>query len=1188
MLKKIICSFAAASMMMAALPADFTVLAEADDPVSAVYPAGVTVSADEDSPTGYTAHFVYDGTGLPAGAEITSVSLHGSFRLISSDQDLSVGSDHALTEYVNGDFTANVHPHTRASGQSGIWGYEWVFDLVADPETGAYSLDIPMISGAHYYYYTVTYMLDGETNTLTTDDPANPSPCRENEEYSDSETGDITHSIVYGKWDPAKQSLSPDLDAMTPYEGEKGTLVYAEYKGSLKDAQDIGIYLPAGYDPDREEPYRVIYLTHGAGGNETYWFSQPQAVNIMDHVIGENPDREAIVVGMDNTLYSVGFDWHYAEIADNVIDYIVPYMEENYNVSADPQDRAFAGFSMGAMTTTYMAFHHADEFGYFGIFSGCNIGNATFREGFEYDENRFYDEGAADYLKEVYENIEPTDALLDSLVFTMAGDCDTAVFANGFGYYGAYETIRDWCAEYLPEGHFIDGGLVHGSHDIYTWAQCLETFARDIVWGAGAEIPEEGVKVEADENSPSGYTATFVYNPANDGRLELKADEKVVSVQTVGSFRLLTGSADMSEGSDHGLDTYVNGDYCANVHPHTRTSGQSGIWGYQWPFDMKEIQGVFVLSIPMISGAHQYSYRVTIEADDGSSRTVTLDDPANPSMCRENEAFSNSYTSDVNVSIVYGKWDPVKQSESPNLDYLNPHDGRTGTLEYVTYAGTLAPDQDMGVYLPAGYDPYREEPYRVIYLSHGAGGNETYWFSMGQAGNAMDAIAASDPDQTAIVVSLDNTLFAWNYPQIADNVVNYVIPYMEEHYNVSSDAQDRGFAGFSMGAMTTTYMAFHHPDTFRYFGIFSGCNIGNATFREGFEYDSSIFNTEHGAEYLREVYENIEMDDSLKKSLVVTMAGTSDTAVYANGFGYYGAYETIRDWCAEYMPEGHFIDGGLVPGSHDLYTWGQCFYTFAKDYAWSLSGENSLTLNTAEAELPTRTTLLLSANKDVTWTSSDEKIATVDENGLVTALRYGKVTITATAEDGETATCEIQTRYYDVNDDSKYYWTPVYWAADNVITKGYDNVYFGPQNNCTREAVVTFLWRLAGKPEPKTTKNPFSDVSSDKYYYKAVLWAAENGITKGYKDGTFRPDDTCLREHVVTFLYRYAGSPSVKPTVNPFNDVKLSDYYYRAAVWANENGIANGYSEGEHAGGFGPKLDCLREHVVTFLCRFAK
>ena len=268
------------------------------------------------------------------------------------------------------------------------------------------------------------------------------------------------------------------------------------------------------------------------------------------------------------------------------------------------------------------------------------------------------------------------------------------------------------------------------------------------------------------------------------------------------------------------------------------------------------------------------------------------------------------------------------------------------------------------------------------------------------------------------------------------------------------------------------------------------------------------------------------------------------------------------------------------------YIW-NFFRDFARDTETGELLRALLTINTEKAEIATNSTLQLTANKKAEWTSSDEKIATVDENGLVTALRYGKVTITATAENGETAACDIQTRYYDVNDDSKYYYKPVYWAADKAITKGYDNVYFGPQNNCTREAVVTFLWRLAGQPEPKSTKNPFSDVQSGKYYYKAVLWAAEQGITKGYKDGTFRPDDTCLREHVVTFLYRYAGSPAIRPLTNPFNDVKMSDYYYRAAVWANQNRIANGYSTGEHAGGFGPKLDCLREHVVTFLYRYA-
>jgi hypothetical protein len=136
--------------------------------------------------------------------------------------------------------------------------------------------------------------------------------------------------------------------------------------------------------------------------------------------------------------------------------------------------------------------------------------------------------------------------------------------------------------------------------------------------------------------------------------------------------------------------------------------------------------------------------------------------------------------------------------------------------------------------------------------------------------------------------------------------------------------------------------------------------------------------------------------------------------------------------------------------------------------------------------------------------------------------------------------------------------------------------------------MVTFLWRLSGKPEPKSTASAFSDVDSSAYYYKAVLWAAEKGITKGYDDGTFRPDDTCLREHAVTFLWRVAGKPAAKTKTNAFNDVSVSDYYYTAALWANENGIAKGYSEGEHAGGFGPKLDCLREHIVTFMYRYAK
>ena len=259
---------------------------------------------------------------------------------------------------------------------------------------------------------------------------------------------------------------------------------------------------------------------------------------------------------------------------------------------------------------------------------------------------------------------------------------------------------------------------------------------------------------------------------------------------------------------------------------------------------------------------------------------------------------------------------------------------------------------------------------------------------------------------------------------------------------------------------------------------------------------------------------------------------------------------------------------------------------------------DSLTLDIHNALMQAGDTLILTAETEpagalVTWTSSDESILKVTQSGEVQAVKAGKAVITASGDKGKSDSCEITVLFTDVTDERSYYFNPVYWAVQNGITNGYrdpDGIArtFGPERNCTREAVVTFLWRLAGKPEPVTAENPFSDVSDNKYYYKAVLWAAENGITKGYSDGTFRPDETCLREHVVTFLYRFSGSPDVNVNMNPFNDTVRSDYYYRAAVWANQNGIAKGYSEGEHAGGFGPKLDCLREHVVTFLYRYEK
>ena len=134
------------------------------------------------------------------------------------------------------------------------------------------------------------------------------------------------------------------------------------------------------------------------------------------------------------------------------------------------------------------------------------------------------------------------------------------------------------------------------------------------------------------------------------------------------------------------------------------------------------------------------------------------------------------------------------------------------------------------------------------------------------------------------------------------------------------------------------------------------------------------------------------------------------------------------------------------------------------------------------------------------------------------------------------------------------------WAVVHGITVGTSETTFGPDEGCTRAQVVTFLWKAAGAPEPATTNNPFKDVEDDAYYEKPVLWAAENGITAGTAPDEFSPDANCTRAQIVTFLLRYEGNPEPSSTDNPFEDVEAGSYYEKAVLWAAENGITAGTS----------------------------
>ena len=173
---------------------------------------------------------------------------------------------------------------------------------------------------------------------------------------------------------------------------------------------------------------------------------------------------------------------------------------------------------------------------------------------------------------------------------------------------------------------------------------------------------------------------------------------------------------------------------------------------------------------------------------------------------------------------------------------------------------------------------------------------------------------------------------------------------------------------------------------------------------------------------------------------------------------------------------------------------------------------------------------------------------------------------------------EVKTASFrDVPVDA-YYYDAVKWAAEKGITTGQADGLFGSDRSCTRAQIITFLWRAAGSPEPKAMRS-FADVSTDAYYAKAVAWAVENGITTGTGDGKFSPDATCTRAQSVTFLFRAIGK--LVNSKAEFSDVLTDSYYANAVAWAVENGITNGIGDGL----FGPDNSCTRAQIATFLFR---
>ncbi|WP_318360561.1 MBG domain-containing protein [uncultured Agathobaculum sp.] len=204
--------------------------------------------------------------------------------------------------------------------------------------------------------------------------------------------------------------------------------------------------------------------------------------------------------------------------------------------------------------------------------------------------------------------------------------------------------------------------------------------------------------------------------------------------------------------------------------------------------------------------------------------------------------------------------------------------------------------------------------------------------------------------------------------------------------------------------------------------------------------------------------------------------------------------------------------------------------------------------------------------------------------GAVASYKFTKVKAKHTIEARFAKTEDVtpSTGFTDVK-TTDYFFNAVDWAVKNNITNGLTSTTFGPDVTCTRAQTVTFLWRAAGSPAPKTANNPFTDVKASDYYYNAVLWAVENGITNGASATTFAPDATVERGQVVTFLWR-AADKLASQADNHFTDLKDGAYYTDAVLWAVEKGITTGTS----ATTFAPEAGCTRGQIVTFLYRAAQ
>ena len=391
----------------------------------ATYTPGVTVMEDAASATGYTVTFVYDAP------EAEQVQLRGAFLFYFDEEDVrgttpEVGA--TPEEWENGMFEAGDEALT--------------VDMVKDEATGYWVTSMPLPSG-HYQY---VFLVDGDADTKL-EDPTNPM------EASGVENGNhYDRSTFYVPYDAEKQSESIDFSFMAPREdGNVGTLSYVNYTDINGNPAPLGVYLPAGYTEDAQ-PYKVLYISHGGGGNETDWFAGGSLDYIFDNLIADGVIEPFVIIAMNNSAYS----WQFETIVNNLVGNVIPYAEENYNIATEASGRAFAGLSMGGVSATNVLFRATADFGYVAIMSGADA--------------------SLDSEEVDYEAMKGVNIMLGAGIYDFG--LTGGLPGNSFGFYPLDELTPILDAHEVP----YKCETVLGSHDWNTWPLLIKIFAEDYLW----------------------------------------------------------------------------------------------------------------------------------------------------------------------------------------------------------------------------------------------------------------------------------------------------------------------------------------------------------------------------------------------------------------------------------------------------------------------------------------------------------------------------------------------------------------------------------------------------------------------------------------------------------------------------------------------------------------------------------